>query len=610
MAGLVRAAGSMIALLLLAGFAPAAEQKNIDAAIQKGAEYLKQSFRTGTPAGNNHGVGPAALAGIALIEAKVPANDPTLTAIATAVREAAYGEIQTYQISLCLLFLDKLENPADVPLIQVLAVRLLSSQTPGGGWGYGTLFTVSAEEIQWLKTRLKPAELVAGKDGDPKPANKGPALHPDVQEYANALAARRAERAGPRMDDNSNTQFAILAIWAARKHGVPVEAALDLIEKRFLATQDPQTGCWFYNDTTAIAKDYRITMTSAGLLGLSTGVARRADRKKPEGPKPNPKAGKSDDPFFSPTGRPDEKKTDKGPEMQTPAIQRGFACMSAQFTAITRGGPLGEHPYYTYWSIERVGVLYNVDKIGGIDWYEYLSDVLVKAQGPAGGWNNSTIDTAFALLVLCKANLTRDLSNKFKGKDNELRAGTSGATPSGGNAEPAPMPKGSGTVPGINPLPAPKEDESTKLANQLVLAPATDWNKALEKLRDAKGAENTRGLVIAIGKLDGDRKKEAREALAERLTRMSAETLRGMMTADQSELRRGAVLAAAMKDDKSHVPDLIDRLLDEDDAVVRAAYAGLKSLTPQDFGPAKGAKFEERKAAAAKWKAWWDAQKK
>lgn len=170
------------------------------------------------------------------------------------------------------------------------------------------------------------------------------------------------------------------------------------------------------------------------------------------------------------------------------------------------------------------------------------------------------------------------------------------------------MPKTPGN-PGTKPLPSPVEDEAAKLANQLVSVPATDWTKALEKMRDAKGGDFTKSLVLAIHRLDGERKKDAREALAERLTRMAPDTLKVMTTAEDAELRRGAVLACAMKDDKVHVPDLIDRLTDDDEIVIRAAKAGLKSLTSQDFGPKPGATKDECKIAATAWRAWWSKQK-
>ena len=597
MSRFIRAAGLLVGLVAPSAVAPAADQKQIDAAIQKGADYLK--------AHSGDGIGPQALAGIALLEAKVPANDPAVTAITNAVRTQCYSQSRTYQITLCLMYLDRLEDPNDVPLIQMLAVRLLAGQNGNGGWTYTCVNDLTAQEVQWLQANVKP--IPPEKDDSGKPVNKAPGLHPAVKEYAAAVRAAT----GNQGDDNSNTQFAIIAVWAARKHGVPVEASLELIEKRFVASQDAD-GCWSYTMNGGVS---RAAMTCAGLLGLATGVARREERRAKtadKAPKEAPKTTKPNDPLFTPAAKGDEKKGEKRPEWQTAPIMKGLAGLGAHLNLIVRGAQAGERPFYTFWSIERVGVLYGLDKIGGVDWYEYLADAIVRSQRADGSWMNSDVDTSFAVMVLCRSNLTRDMSNKFRGpKDNELRAGASGGTPSSTGTDVAPMPKtpGGPAVPSIGPLPTPKEDESTKLANQLVLAPATDWAKALEKLRDAKGAENTKGLVIAIRKLDGDRKKEAREALAERLTRMSAETLRGMMTNEEPELRRGAALAAAMRDDKSHVPDLIDRLTDDDDVVVRAAYAGLKSLTSQDFGPKKGATKEECKAAAAAWRAWWAKQK-
>jgi HEAT repeat protein len=163
----------------------------------------------------------------------------------------------------------------------------------------------------------------------------------------------------------------------------------------------------------------------------------------------------------------------------------------------------------------------------------------------------------------------------------------------------------------VKPSPTlpPENDTAAKLASGLAELPAADWPKYLARARDAKGGEFTRALVLLVHKVDGARKTDARTALAERLTRMTAETLRGMMTGDDAELRRAAVLAAAMKDDKAHVPDLIGRLTDDEDIVSRAASAGLKSLTGQDFGPPPGATRDDRKMAAEAWRQWWAKQK-
>jgi hypothetical protein len=369
-------------------------------------------------------------------------------------------------------------------------------------------------------------------------------------------------------------------------------------------------------------------MTCAGLLGLSTGVARREERRlkaEVEAKPPPPKKGThANDPFFNPPARKDgpgaKKEPKRSPAAGSPAVQFGFACLGAQLLGKTRGlnggmPPSADNEMYFLWSMERVGVIYGVDKIGGIDWYGYGSEVLLRAQGRDGSWGSGTgygpeVCTSFAILFLSKADLARDLSSRVR-KDpatNELRAGNPAAP---APTAPEPSRPGPATTTGgtPRPLPIPVEDESSRLAAQLVLAPAGGWTKALERIRDAKGGDNTKGLVLAIHRLDGERKKQAREALAERLTRMSADTLRGMIKSDDAELRRGAVLACAMKDDKAHVPDLIGRLTDDDELVVRAAHAGLKSLTSRDFGPKAGATKDQRKAAAAAWRNWWAKQK-
>ncbi len=116
--------------------------------------------------------------------------------------------------------------------------------------------------------------------------------------------------------------------------------------------------------------------------------------------------------------------------------------------------------------------------------------------------------------------------------------------------------------------------------------------------------------MVTAEKAEGDRKAEARAALAERLCRMTAPTLRGMLKANEVELRRGAAaLACAMKDDKDHIVDLIGALEDKEGDAVRAAHAGLKSLTGKDFGPVSGASGAQVSAAVAAWRAWYAKEK-
>jgi HEAT repeat protein len=103
-------------------------------------------------------------------------------------------------------------------------------------------------------------------------------------------------------------------------------------------------------------------------------------------------------------------------------------------------------------------------------------------------------------------------------------------------------------------------------------------------------------------------KTKARDALAERLARMTAATLRDKLQDEAPEIRRAAALACAVKADKQFLPDLVTLLADRQETVARAAHAALKDLTGQDLGPAADAPPEERRRAAAAWKEWLEKQ--
>ncbi len=91
---------------------------------------------------------------------------------------------------------------------------------------------------------------------------------------------------------------------------------------------------------------------------------------------------------------------------------------------------------------------------------------------------------------------------------------------------------------------------------------------------------------------------------------MTVATLRDRLKDTDTELRRGAAVAAAMKEDKALIPDLIAVLDDREAWVVRAAGVALNRLTGQDFGPTANATPEQRAKAIAAWKDWWNKQPK
>ena len=635
----LRLVAFLLATLAFSLPAQAADRMAIDAAVKKGSDYLEGHYRDLKPAGEGggEGIGPAAISGLALLESGRTADNVAVKAIAAAVREASYTETRTYQLALGLLFLDRLGEKTDEPRIQLLAVRLLAGQNGNGGWTYSCIDSVPKAEEQRLRAKLSANQLVANGTGagTEPPAKEGPArLHAEVERHQQGLLVNARNRVAL-PDDNSNTQFAILAVWVARKHGVPVEYALDALEKRFLGSQTPGGG-WPYSGILDV--EGSASMTCAGLLGLATAVGRREERrlkadvpKRPEVPRPMAE-GKPDpnDPFFSPAPKEVElpKKPPVAPRVDTrdKAIERSLENLAGVLrgdvgrgrNAFRAAGKFADRDLYFLWSLERVGVVYGLDKIGKIDWYDAGADIILPQQKRDGSWSGSygsEVDTSFALLFLAKSNLVRDLSAKVQRdpRNSELRGGPAVIPSPTPRSTPDPMstpPKPPAIVETARPKPAVGNDESAKLADALLRVPAASWVKALEQVRDGKGVDFTQALVLAIPKADGDRKKAVREALAERLTRMSPETLRGMLKSDAVELRRAAVLACAMKDDRTHVPDLIERLTDEEDLVARAARAGLKSLSGgQDFGPDPGSTPLDIAIAVEDWKAWWAKQK-
>jgi hypothetical protein len=153
--------------------------------------------------------------------------------------------------------------------------------------------------------------------------------------------------------------------------------------------------------------------------------------------------------------------------------------------------------------------------------------------------------------------------------------------------------------------PAADEDARAARLGKQLAAGSDKQDQTLKELRDHKGAAYTEALASAIPQLDGEARKKAREALAERMARMTSATLGVKLEDDAPEVRRAAALAVAMKEDSAHAYKLIEMLDDRETTVALAAHAALKSLSGEDHGPAKGATRQEHARAVLAWKAWW-----
>lgn len=575
----------LIALTALA--VPAIASDKIDKAVERGVVALMRLQQVNGSWGA-YGSGSTSLAGLALLESGVAVNDPAIVKAADFVRSDIISNGDTYHVSLAIMFLDRLGERTDVPLIQALGVRLMEGQQPwpNAGWSYKTARPSEDEVTRLRNLREKNVELRTAprKPGD-KPATLD--LDPDLQRRVEAIERTGVPDPNPQATgapqghpDNSNSQFAVLGLWIARRNGVPTEISLRRAEAWYRVTHE--NGTWGYSLGTGTPYGRGAT-TCAGLLGLAAG------------------AGISRTPALK--TKPDDKPVTAEKPKRDPLadllIRTALNFVIAELAAMTRGDvpSLGlDRDYYFLWSLERVAMVYGVTKVAGIDWYNIGSTLILLHEQPTGGWKGRyalEIDTSFALLFLRRSNLLPDLASILKPKSQPALTAKDPVEDVSAKQPPRSM-----TAVG----------EAEKLARELLTANPDQHARILERLRDEKGAEYSDALVGVIPQLSEELKRKARDCLAERLARMTAETLRAKLRDANVEYRRASALACAVKEERSLIGDLIATLDDREFPVVRAAAVALQALTGEDFGPAANATAEQKAKSIVAWKAWWKKQ--
>lgn len=202
--------------------------------------------------------------------------------------------------------------------------------------------------------------------------------------------------------DNSNTQFAMLGLWAANRHNLPLSPSFHLLTHRFVCTQGDD-GTWDYiYQFGGRRADRRFYMadTGVGLLALAIGRATLSIDKPLQA-------------------------------LQEKQIIRGLAALSKDICIPNAQASIPN--YYFLWTIERVATLYDLPSIGDKDWYRWGAATLVVSQETGGRWPHVLSDTdtitmsyghclntSFALLFLKRSNLTRDLTAKLPFKPEDL----------------------------------------------------------------------------------------------------------------------------------------------------------------------------------------------
>jgi hypothetical protein len=369
---------------------PKDEKAKIKEAVRRGLDALLAMQRGDGGVSDRRGM--TALAGVTFLECEVPASDKSVQKAADFVRAEAIKNDETYAIATAILFLDRLGDPIDEPLLEALTVRLLSGQIDTGGWTYNTA-AVPEDEVKRLEEHYKQA-----KEKKLEPIKRPRTvrdLAPEVQQRLLQIKPLVSNLVG--YGDNSNTQFATLALWVGRRHGVPVDAALAGVDARFRRTQHKDGGWSYYYDNKQLDAIPTPSMTCAGVLALTLAHGAAQQAGKPADPDACLKIDTARDPILRGGLQRLARSVGEPPSFKnTPAPK------------------LAGSDIYYLWSLERIMVVMNLEKIGGKDWYRWGAEVLLANQESNGRWSAEYgacgADTCFALLFLHRANLAKDLS--------------------------------------------------------------------------------------------------------------------------------------------------------------------------------------------------------
>ena len=313
-------------------------QQRVDAAISAGVKFLmsqltpegpiRNEYPSEGPRSHLHG-GQTALAAYALLSAGVDAKTPELQRALKWVAEAEMTG--TYAIACRSCAFSAWNTPTVIPALERDAMWLVEAAGKDGSYSY------------------------TSKHG--KPGGKA---------------------------DNSNSQFALLGVWAAWQRGIEIPHAYwELIEQYWTNIQLSDGGWNYRTDDTR--KSYG-SMTAAGLASLfiTRDVAGRV------GP-PRIQAQRQPDP-----------------------LARGLKWLGKNFRADSN--PNNEQWWY-YWlySVERVALASGYKYFGDHNWYSEGADRLLALQNDRGHWGNTNkpYQTAFAMLFLVRGRYPI-LINKLK----------------------------------------------------------------------------------------------------------------------------------------------------------------------------------------------------
>jgi hypothetical protein len=372
--------------------------------------------------------------------------------------------------------------------------------------------------------------------------------------------------------DTSISQYAVLGLWEAENVGVDISPSVwDRAASWYISVQS-SGGSWNYHRDDA-SQPETCAMTAAGIGSLLI-CQRQLDRFRSK----NRETSSLLTALVTDVARGDFKPSTSVAQINA-AVSRGITWLSSNF-APNNPNIAGHTPYYMLYGVERIGALAEKQTLGRVDWYTKGRDFIRSTQHSDGSWHSQhgiEMNTVWSILFLVKS--TAKTIQKITIKR-----------------------LGAGTLLGGREL--PKDLSSLTIAGGRVVS--RPMNGAIEGM-------------LAV--LEDPRAEQADAAVAGMVDRYYAEgpaalrqfkvRFRKMLSDRDVGLRRVAAWALAHTGDLDVIPQLIDALVvpNEDEEVVGASRLGLLLLSRKvdGFGPPSPSNADERKAAAQKWREWFEA---
>jgi hypothetical protein len=191
-------------------------------------------------------------------------------------------------------------------------------------------------------------------------------------------------KTGDRLADNSNTQYALLGLNAAKAAKAKIDPEVwESIQKFYIQTQFPDGG-WYYRREGR--PESTLTMTTAGLCGLLIAGTQLSEAREKLGP--------------------DGSAANCGEYAENQATGKALGYVAKNFEI----GTYKHYLFYNVYGIERAGRLSGRRWFGDHDWYREGCDYLVKNQHDNGSWylrgvgfdRWPVVSTSFAVLFLSK----------------------------------------------------------------------------------------------------------------------------------------------------------------------------------------------------------------